>query len=76
MMNVEDIVWKNENLDQKVVSNTKIEENATIRQRHYHVKDIDDKTVHHNLTYQLTSSSFTRKQYDAFGALWALPHPL
>ena len=55
-MNVEDIVWKENNLDQEVVSNTpKKEENATIRKRHCHETDVDDKTVHHNFTCQLTS---------------------
>ena len=43
MMNVEDIVWKDDKLDQKVVSNTKREEHATIRQIHYHVTDVDKK---------------------------------
>ena len=33
----------------------KKEENATIRQRHCHETDVDDKTVHHNFTCQLTS---------------------
>ena len=64
-MNVEDIVWKYDNLDQKVVSNKKREENATIRQIHYHVKEVDDKTVQIVLTYQLTSSILTPKN-DAF----------
>ena len=66
-MNTEDIVWKDENLDQnRGIKHTQKEEKATISQIHFHVKDVDDKTVHNNLTYQLTSSSLTKKQYDAF----------
>ena len=42
-MNVEDIVWKDDNLDHKVLSNTKKGGNTTIRERHYHVTDVDDK---------------------------------
>ena len=38
----------------------KMEENETIRQIHYHVTDVDEKIVHHNLTYQLTSLSLTK----------------
>ena len=38
----------------------KREENATIGQIHYNVTDVDDKTVHHNLIYQLTSLSLTK----------------
>ena len=33
----------------------KMEEWATIRQIHYHVTEVDEKKVHRNLTYQLTS---------------------
>ena len=44
-----------------MVSNTKKrEENAAISKIHYHVKEFDDKTVQHNLTYQLTSLSLTQ----------------
>ena len=39
----------------------KIGENETIRKSHYHVTEVYDKAVHHNLTYQLTSSILTKK---------------
>ena len=42
-MNVEDIVWKDDNLDQNVVSNTKNGGNETISKIHYHVTDVDEK---------------------------------
>ena len=60
-MNVEYIVWKDNNLDQKVVSNTQTGGNPTIRKINYHVTDVGDKKVHHNLTYKLTSSRLTLK---------------
>ena len=60
-MNTEDIVWKDEHLYQKVVSNKKKGGYETIRQRHYHVIEVDEKRAYHNLTYQLTSSNLTRE---------------
>ena len=37
-----------------------MKENETIKPIHYPVIDVDDETVHHNLTYDLTSSSLTK----------------
>ena len=61
-MNTEDIVWKDENLDQNMgIKHTQKEEKSTISQIHYHVKNVDDKTVQHTLTYELTSPSLTKQ---------------
>ena len=42
------------------INHKKREENATMRQRHYHVTDVDEKIFHHKLSYQITLSSLTK----------------
>ena len=75
LMNVEYIVWKNKNLDQKVVPKKKggICNNQAKILSCYRCWW---KTVYHYLTYQLNSLSLTKKQYDASGDLWKQPYPL
>ena len=55
LLDVEDIIWRDDNFDQKVGSNTKKGGTEKIIQINYNAKEVDDKTVHLNLTYQLTS---------------------
>ena len=60
-MNVKDIVWKENNLDQKMGSNKKKGEKwSTIGRIHYHVTEVYDKIVHQNLICQLASSIPTK----------------
>ena len=61
-MNSEEIVWKEDNIWIKMWYQTpKRKENPTIRKIKYHVTEVDDKKVQHNLTYQLSSSRLTIK---------------
>ena len=76
LMNVEDNVWKDCNLDQKMVSNTKKVGKCNNQEKTLSC----DRSWWQNSPPQFDLTTyfieFFQKQYDAFGALWALPNSL
>ena len=76
LMNVEDIVWKDENLDQKVVANTKKVGKCNNQEKALSC----DRCWWQNSPPQFDFPTYFvktyKKQYDSFRYYWELPHPL